>query len=147
MSATWIVIADSASARIFRPARAGRELNLLKEMEHPDSRMPGRGLTTDRPGRAFDSAGPGRHAMAQQTGPREHEAWTFCRRLADEIEAARGRNQFDRLVLVAAPAFLGRLRQTLGDPALKTLKASVDKDLTGLRTDQLLKQLPEEVLR
>ena len=84
----------------------------MKELLHPESRAHQRELTTDRPGRAFDSKGPGRHAVSGgSVSPKEHEASKLCSELADEIETARVQGRFDRLVLVATPSFLGELRK------------------------------------
>jgi hypothetical protein len=83
MTNTWIVVADSARARIFKPVRQGRALEQVDELLHPASRSHERQLTTDRPGRSFDSEGPGRHAMSESVSPKEHEAWKLSKKLAD----------------------------------------------------------------
>ena len=146
MAGIWIVVADSARARIFASARQGRELEQVTELLHPESRFHNRDLTTNRPGRTFDSEGPGRHAMSESVSPREHEAWKLCRALADEIETARAQERFDRIVLVAAPAFLGELRKTLSDQTTRLVVAALDKNLGSLDAQGIVKHLPKNVL-
>jgi protein required for attachment to host cells len=145
MAGTWIVVADSARARIFTPAAQGRALEQVQELLHPSSRAHERELTTDRPGRSFDSDGPGRHAMSECVSPKEHEAWKLCKELADEIETARAQGRFDRLVLVAAPAFLGELRKTLSDQTARIVVEELDKNLAQMDTQDIVKHLPVEV--
>ena len=147
MAGVWIVVADSARARIFAPVvRHGLDLEQVTEILHPESRSHTRALTTDRPGRTFDSEGPGRHGMSESVSPKEHEAWKLCKELADEIETARAQERFDRLVLVAAPAFLGELRKTLSDQSARLVVSELDKNLAQMNTQDILKHLPAEVL-
>jgi len=71
---------------------------------------------SDRPGRVFDHApGGGRrgavahHDTGGERKPRGHEAEMFARRIIEEMERVQERDRCDRLVLMAAPAFLGEL--------------------------------------
>lgn len=141
MAGTWIVVADSARARIFTPIRQGQALELVHERLHPGSRAHERELTTDRPGRTFDSEGPGRHAMSETVSPKEHEAWKLCHQLVEDIETARAQGRFDRLVLVAGPSFLGQLRKTLSDPAARLIANTVNKNLAQMEPPDILRHL------
>ena len=147
MAGTWIVVADSARARIFKPAALGRALEQVQELLHPSSRAHERELTTDRPGRSFDSEGPGRHAMSENVSPKEHEAWKLCKELADEIEKARAQGRFDRLVLVAAPSFLGELRKTLSDQTMRLVVGDMDSNLASMDAANILEHLPEGICK
>lgn len=147
MAGTWIVVADSARARIFEPAAQGRALEQVRELLHPGSRAHERELTTDRPGRSFDSEGPGRHAMSESVSPKEHEAWKLCKELADEIEKARAQGRFDRLVLVAAPSFLGELRKTLSDQTMRLVVGDMDSNLASMDAANILEHLPEGICK
>lgn len=136
MAKTWIVVSDSARARIFAASSTGngqeKRLEKIQERVHASSRSHERELASDARGRAFDSEGPGRHAMSEKVSPKEHEAWKLCKELADEIERSRAKGEFDRLVLVAAPAFLGELRKKLSEPTRRCVVKEVDKDLAGM---------------
>lgn len=85
----------------------------LDESVGPRGRLRARDLATDRPGRAFDSVGHGRHATGQPVDPLEQETIRFAKTVAERIDAGRKRECFDRLVPVADPRFLGHLRQRL----------------------------------
>jgi protein required for attachment to host cells len=146
MAKTWVVVADSARARIFALAKRGEALEEVDELLHPASRAHERELATDCPGRAFDSEGPGRRAMSESISPRQHEAWKLRRELADAIETARAQDRFDRLVLVAGPSFLGELRKTLSDQTARLVVGELDKNLAQMDAQDILQHLPAGVL-
>lgn len=148
MKDTWIVVANSERARMFAVAeeKEGRSLQEVKELVHPASRGHERDLTTDRPGRTFDSQGPGRHSKSEQVSPKEHEAWKFCKEVADELESARTQEQFYELVVVAAPEFLGQLRKSMTPSTARTISREVAKDVAHLKTADIQKHLPTEIM-
>jgi protein required for attachment to host cells len=86
----------------------------------------------DRPGRTFDSAGHGRHAMEPPTDPKRVEQHAFFTEVAERLEAAARGGKFDRLVLVAEPRALGELRRLLAPAVAAKVSAELDKDLTHL---------------
>lgn len=144
MAGSWIIVADSSRARIFWPVQQGRALDQVAEFLNPAARAHERDLTTDRPGRTFDSEGPGRHAMSENVSPKQHEAWKLCKELADFIETARAQGRFDRLILVAGPALLGELRKTLSDHTSRLIVDTQDKNLSDMTAEEILKHLPDQ---
>ncbi len=147
MIETWILVADNARARIFKTIKQGQALEQVQEWLHPSSRAHERDLTSDRPGRTFNSEGPGRHGMGEGASAKDHEAWKLCKQVSDDIEKARAQGQFDRLVLVAAPAFLGELRNMLSEPTMRLVAGALDKNLAQMDEQQIIEHLPASVLR
>jgi protein required for attachment to host cells len=141
MKSTWIIVAESARARIFTVSGAGGRLQEVADLSHPESRLHNRELSSDLPGRAFDSHGDGRHGMEQATEPKEQEAQAFAVEIARQVERARNDGKFDSLVLVAPPKFLGRLRQALSKPAHDALIGELDKNLVEADVKTLEGQL------
>ena len=129
MKTIWIVVAGSARARIFTMSGSVGKFQEVAELSHPESRLHDRELSSDLPGRAFDSHGQGRHGMEQATDPHEQEAQTFAVEIARHIDRGRREGSFDSLVLVAPPKFLGRLRPELSKAARDTLIGELDKNL------------------
>ncbi len=144
---TWIVVADSTRARIFEHDRQqpAPELQLITNLEHPAAQAHERDLTTDRPGRTFDRMGPGRHAMSESVSPKDHEAGKWCKELSDEIEKARLNGSFDRMVIIAAPAFLGQLRKMLPTPTSRLVAHEIDKNLAHMDVQDIRDHIPAEV--
>lgn len=145
MAETWIVAADSARAKIFAVSEQGDRLEERKSFLHPASRAREGELTTDRHGRSFDSRGEGRHAMSANVSPKEHEAALFSKVVADEIEAGRIEGRFDRLALIASPAFLGLLRKSLSDTTVRLVAFDSDKNVVHLSPEGIREHLPDEL--
>lgn len=145
MSKIWIVSANSSKATLFTADTPIAPLAELTTFENPDARIKQKDLVSDRPGRSFDSHGEGRHAMEVKVDPKEQELIRFAKSIADWLEQERVKNAFERLILVAAPAFLGLLRAHLSAPLDTLVTLEVDKDYTALRPEELRSRLPERL--
>lgn len=147
MAKTWIVVAHEAGARVFAHDGPGKGLALVESIEHPEGRARDRDIASDRPGRSFrkDSGDPRRASMSRSEGPHDRSVSDFARGLADKLQHARVQNQFERLVLVAPPRFLGLLRSSLDGPTSQLVVGSVHKDLATSKEAELLKHLGEVI--
>ncbi|CAN5331619.1 hypothetical protein BH24PSE2_BH24PSE2_20750 [soil metagenome] len=141
----WIVVAHSTEANIYTVDSPTGPLRHVAGFEHPESALRNRELETDRPGRAFDSAGEGRHAMSSEVEPAKQEAIRFARRLADELRAGRVAHRYDELLLVAAPEFLGLLRDALDDDTRARVSFELDKNLAHEDAEEIRRRLPERL--
>ncbi|MGB7184513.1 MAG: host attachment protein [Burkholderiaceae bacterium] len=139
---TWILIADGAHARFFEH----RE-QTLREIEHlnleGDRRLT-REIATDRPGRAFDSIGKGRHAIPGKTDPHRENEHQFARKIAEVLHTHL--DQFERVILVAAPSALGDLRKCLSMSIQSRVIAELNQDLTGLPLKKIQHHLSEKTI-
>ena len=141
MPNTWVVVADSGAARIFSTESPTSALVEREDYANPEARVSERRLTSDRPGRTTDSGGRS-HSYSSDESPRETESRAFARLLADRLSGARAKGEFDRLVLVAAPAFLGRLRAALDNETRKRVEGELSADLVGMTADEIRARLP-----
>lgn len=138
MHSTWVVVAASARARIFSVSGIGGKLHEIADLTHPRARLHDRELSSDRPGRSFDSHGQGRHAMEGTTSARGHESHLFAVEIADYIDRGRREENFDSLILVALPKFLGQLRSALSKAARDVLVGELHKNLVEIDTETLV---------
>lgn len=136
MPNTWIVVADSGSARIFDAESPTGALVEREDYSNPDARVAERKLTSDRPGRTVDSGGRS-HAYSSDESPREAEERAFAKLLADRLSGARAKGEMDRLVLVAAPGFLGKLRAALDKETRKRVDGELSADLVALTPKEI----------
>ena len=143
MQTTWVLAADAAGGVIYTTSGGRAELVEHQHFAHPQSRLHDRELTTDLPGRAFDSAGQGRHAMEQQVDPKKHEAERFAGELAEYLHRACSAGECEKLYIVAPPTFLGMLRERYSKPVAQALKMEMDNHLVARKPDELRKRLPE----
>lgn len=137
---TWIVLADASSARVYAPQANGRDWTLAVELSHPQGRAKESELGRDKPGRVKQSAG-GRSAMEPPTPRKKVETEKFARQIAQVLDDALVRKAYDRLVLVAPPAFVGVLRGTLAERVARRISATVQKDYLHLDARELRERL------
>ena len=98
-------------------------------------------LGLDRPARVKESANAARHAVEPRRDLHEAAKEDFVKLVADEIEAEHGRDQFDKLVLVAPPGVLTELKQKLSKPMAKLVADDLQKDLTKVPDHELTEHL------
>ncbi len=133
MRKTWIVAAESSRARIFQ-AENRTKLQELQGLVNPKARARVLDLNADEAGLVYDRMGQGRHHMENEVDPKKHEAEIFAHEIAEYLDKARASGQFEELVLIAAPEFLGLLRKHLSPASAKTVARTVSKNL--VRADQ-----------
>lgn len=139
----WVLVADTARARLLGAAHRAAPLEEMEDLVYPEGRMHPKDITSDLPGRTFDRQGHSRHAYEPPTEPKEKAALGFARAIAHELEKARREGLFERVHLVAAPEFLGLLRQHLHEPTKAVLASETASDLTMAPLDQIRKALPD----
>lgn len=139
----WIVVADSAKARVLSADKPAGPLSEVAALEHPESRLRENELTSDQPGRAFDSAGQGRHAMGTAVEPKQHEVIKFAKEVADYLEAGRNAQSFGKLYVIAAPEFLGHLRGHFSSSLTNSIAGSINKNLVDQGIEEIRTHLPE----
>jgi protein required for attachment to host cells len=138
-ASAWVVVAESSRARLFR--RAGRVLEELEDFAHPQGRARNRDIDADKGGRSFDSTGRGRHAMERHRDAHRTEVAVFARQIAARLEAGRTANEFERLVLIAPPQFLGELRAALDPDTAALVSHSIDKNLVHATPEDIARHL------
>ena len=129
MFRTLVVVADSGKARIYGLEMKGKPMHELADLLHVEARIHENKLVSDRPGRTFDSRGSARHAKEASSSLKVQEAIKFAQQISAYIDAERIKHNFNDLVLVAPPEFLGILRKTLGREAGKLVSREIDKNL------------------
>ncbi|RJG00835.1 host attachment protein [Noviherbaspirillum sedimenti] len=131
MQTTWILAADSSRVRIFQELDAEHHLQEVQDFANPAGHAKGEELLTGNPERRNMSKGTlgGTHDGQAETSPIEHENIQFSKEIGDYLEQARSEQRFDRLCVIAAPHFLGLLRQNLSKEAQKLVQAEIDKDI------------------
>jgi protein required for attachment to host cells len=101
-------------------------------------------LISDRGGRSFDSHGEGRHTMTREkTGPKTHAAIIFAKEIAERISKAKYDGSCRSFALIAAPRFLGILRDALNTAGNLVPTVTIDKDVVGQDMDHIGKLLAE----
>lgn len=146
METVWIVLADAARARMLScEGRACHNLRELEALTHSESRAQKQDLVSDRPGRGWANAsGDARHSMDEPTDPAHYEQERFARFLADKLLEGLRQNAYQHLVLIAAPHFLGQLRERLDPNVARRVCFESAKNIVKIEEPDLLRQhLPD----
>jgi protein required for attachment to host cells len=136
----WVVVAESSRARIFETTD-GVSLSEIADVVHPEGRLRERQLTSDRQGRTYDSSGRGRHSKQDPVSAHEQENIAFARAIARCLKAARQRNAFETVILIAPPHFLGLLRKSVDPVTLRRIRREVPKDIGRASATAVLRYL------
>jgi protein required for attachment to host cells len=141
---TWVLVADAQLADIYSQTEPGGVLDIVERLTNDEARAHERDLVADKPGRAFDSAGQGRHSMEPGHTAKQHLRGVFAHRIVNSLAAARADHRFEQLIIVAAPAMLGELRAHLDAPTAACVVAEYSKELAGQDAAAVAKLIDSE---
>jgi len=116
-------------------------LNEIEGLVHPESRLHASELASDEPGMTYGH-GSGAHALGQETDLKKQEAIRFAREVTDKIAQVQRSNHYNKLYVIAAPAFLGLLRNALSETMKHLIVGEVGKNLTLLTPKEIRSNLP-----
>ena len=133
MQKTLIVVADKSRARLFSIDSPKGPLRELEDFVSPRARMHGNQRPKERE----------HHTIPPPEPDQYPEAVEFAGELARRLDDGRQQGEFERLLLVASPDFLGTLRKKLSRATAKLVDRSLDANLTHLDADDIRKHLPE----
>ena len=143
---TCILVADGSAARFFRNDGPGKGLQPMSKFNMDGDHLKAQDIQSDKPGRTFDSAGAGRHAMAYPTDPQKLAEQRFLEDVLAQLQRVDEEISFDRLVIAAAPRALGEIRQMISESLKKKVVAELDKDLTKHPVKSLPKHFEDVIM-
>jgi len=136
----WVVVADESRAIFYtRDTRRAPLLEFLA-LDNEVGRKKAGEILADRGGRSFDSVGAGRHTMAvEKADPKKHAATAFARQIAERIGKVTHDGSCRGYALIAAPRFLGMLRDAVSRKCQFGPFKTIDKDVVSQDTGVLQK--------
>lgn len=144
MHATWVVVADAGRGRIFELQQENR-LAEIEVFVNPAEREPNADLRTDGYGRFYGRGERKQgHTAEPAVTPRQHEAELFAAHIAEYLDLARNHNKYSSLQLIAAPDFLGLLRNKLAEGVRKLVDRELDQDLSKSSVRELEQRLRQD---
>jgi protein required for attachment to host cells len=135
----WIVAADAACARIFQGESLRGEWEEVEDLADPLARHPTEDPPTGEQGRMSGSHGP--HRLQPKHSPRGAADIAFARLVCERLRRALDSNRIQAFCLVAAPHFLGLLRQSMDEHLGKALLRDLDKDLSRHTVSEIRQHL------
>lgn len=108
-------------------------LELIGTTDNPAARLRTADFETDGPGQRHDRSGNGfsSHRTDRHEGPRERNAQSWAKAIAESLRASRARGTYDHLDLVVEPQLLGRIRNVMDDETSRLVERSVPKDVAA----------------
>jgi protein required for attachment to host cells len=141
MSRFRILVADQAEAIFYDSASLEARPTEVGRISDPDAHLHDRDLVSDRPGRSYESVGGARHAIERENDPRHRAAVRFARRIGRRLDEARRKNEFESLVVVVGPPFLGLVREELPKLTRARVAHEIRKDLVHSPVESLREHL------
>ncbi len=140
MTQIWILVANASEARFYSSPKAkllngDAHLSEVTTCGHPESRMKGEELVSDRPGHN------GHGTFVEPLEPKKIEADLFAKQLASTLETGRVANKFDEIILVAPGHFQNLLKQHSNQQLHNMINVAIDKDYTKVAAHELLPTL------
>lgn len=142
MGDCWVVVADSARVRLFQKGE-GQSLEEFDVMLNPDARVREQDLVSDGPGRGLNRSRSSRFSMADAESHRDHAQKAMAMVLAQRLRQARLDGGMSRLHILAAPRFLGQIRDCLDDETHSLIHSETAKNVSRMGAADIRKQLPE----
>jgi protein required for attachment to host cells len=128
----WVVVADESRAIFYAWDKKYSPLRELAQLENEVARQKTSSQISDRGGRSFDSPGQGRHTMTnEKTDPKQHAAIVFAKEIAGRVAVGRQEGSCRDYALVAAPRFLGLLRDAFETAGHSDPLLTIDKGVVG----------------
>lgn len=144
MTNYWILIANASQAKIYTASKLQGDWQLVKELNHEESREKDEELVSDKLGN-FPNISRGSSSFIEPTDPKVFEEERFAHQLAEELNSGRTHNLYQKLILVAAPRFHGMLNKHCNQHVLGLVAKNVEKDYAQFSEYELLKHLREQL--
>jgi protein required for attachment to host cells len=132
----WIVVTDHVEARIWARQNDGPP-ELIESLQHPEGHLREQDIVSDEPGRMAAGGRGHTQAMKQRGSARHTEQVHFAAALGDHLTRALQRGLYDELALVAAPRWLGELRDQLDRRVRSHVVAEVQHSLMHDRAEDI----------
>lgn len=146
---TWIILASTSKAKIFTVNKVKFIINkeklvLVKEFNHPESRLRDSQIVSDKSGR-YRPKNMGSDSFMEPTDPKKHEADNFAREVVNVLEAGRAADLFQDLILVTPSHFYGLINKHIHRGLKNMVSLVIEKDYTKDDEKTLVKHLKQQI--
>lgn len=141
MNTQWIVVANAASARIFRRESAKAPLAPVAALTHEESRLHASALGTDRPGSQAADNSQGPNHFEPRSNPHRKEHQRFAKEIARQLDEGLKAGAFGTLNVFASDPFMGELKAELSEAVSQRLKTAHNTDLTHVGIAELERRI------
>lgn len=137
----WALVTDSGFGRLVELERSPTNMRELATRESETRHLTSRELMTGSSGRDYDASGPVSHSKHPRSDPHDEAELAFVQEWVGLLEESLAAGRFDRLMVVADPRTLGRLRGKMSDALRATVIQEENLNLAKLAPKELEQRL------
>ena len=140
-SGEWVVVCDGAKALVLQNVGDAMFPNLKTLEVYEQESLATHEIGSDKPGRAFSSAGHAARGSVEQTDWHNQAEQVFLTQLAHRLDVAVASGTPKSIILVAPPRALGMIRPAYSHALRAAVRAELDKDFVKLPIHEIEKHL------
>ena len=138
---TWIVVANRTEAKVFKYLhKKESHVEFITSLKNPRGRLRAIAINADRPG-AFANLETHGARLVKAQSPTERVAQEFAKKVSTFLEEQMQNAQFDDLVVISDPHFIGRLRGLFSKELKRMISREIIKDLMAVTAHDLEERL------
>ncbi len=135
MTRTWILVADAAQGRLFETSTGAPDWEVIGEFENPEGRIRSREFHHRPSGGLETQEGAYERGAMEPLSIKKVEERRFAKALSEMF--SKRLEEYDRLILVAPPEFLGILRRELSPTVQRRIFDTIAKDYASAGAREL----------
>lgn len=140
----WYVVTDGGRARFLQQREEKGAFDTHRELVSASIHDRTHDLGTERPGRGHESANSSHHSVEAREDLHRADKRNFVDEVAEALNEANRRDEFDRLILAAPAHALQELEQALDAATRQKISARLQRDLTRVPNADLAKHFTTE---
>ncbi len=129
---TWILVADSAKAKIFEWYPLEKHIKEIIQLHENDARKPERELKSDRPGHGHASSTTARYAVEDHANFKEQASQAFLKKVADLLCVKENLTEYDDLVIIVSEKVYHLIYENMSVLGQKKIIRHYAKNLTNM---------------
>lgn len=140
----WLVIADASGCKIYEYEKNSKNVNPIKELYHPASKLKNSDIVSDGPGH-YKTSGATKGSYQPREEPKELEFEKFARQIAKELVLDKNNHQFDTLILISPPHMSGLINGHFDNNFKDCILHDIKKDFTHIKEHEMFAAVHEEI--
>ena len=141
---TWMVVFDATTCHFYHYDR--HHLDLFKEIKHLENRGRDADFAYDRPGHYQASGDKGaRGAYIKENDHKINHIQHFAKEIDHYLEEERVHQHYDRLILVAEPHMMGRVKKHITKNVQRLVRHQIQKDWMQFDDHTLLSRVNQHI--
>lgn len=140
---TWLIICNTNQCMIYQYENKNEPLVFIKQLLHPESKLKGAELTTDKPGH-YKANSSARGSYAPDETPKQMEIECFAQEIAKTLDSDRKNQAFQHIVFITLPKMYGLIQQHSTESLKTLIRMHINKDYMHFSEQEILEHFEKE---